>query len=112
MFYPHTATVELASNRLAGNKAKGVEYAAPVQVACHIQPATLNDGYGADGPAVGGQWLLIAPISARPSFAQGARVSWNGIQFQVDGDPKAWMDGLPTDHIEVNLTEKQYAEVV
>ncbi len=110
MFYPHVATVELASNRLAGNKAKGTEYAAPVQVVCHVQPATLKDGYGADGPAVGGQWLLIAGLADRPKFAQGARVSWSGRQFQVDGDPKIWEDGLPTDHIEANLTEKQYAE--
>lgn len=114
MFFPHSCTVRQAVNEVTGVGSivvAGTKYGTALLVnKCHIQPATITEGYGVTGPDLEAAWLLIAPLAELTKFTFGALVSWNGRQFKVMARPKAFADGLPIDHIEVELEELKVAE--
>jgi len=100
MFYPQSATYELASIQWDGLAYDGVDFAAPVSFQCHAQPMSSTSAYERFGIETSTALLLICAASV--AIDNFARVIIGGVTYKAT-QKKKYSDGLPTDHIEMML---------
>lgn len=69
---------------------------------CSVQPLDMAEQVSPDRDAVTTRWRLFAPAGV--DVAATDRISWGGVDYEVDGDPQRWQSptgGLA--HLEVVL---------
>lgn len=58
---------------------------------CSFQPLTTIETLG-DIDEVASHWKLFAPASVDLSAIDAIVTPWDGLRYEVDGDPQVWTD--------------------
>lgn len=109
MWLPHTVTVAAPSDGGSGTNSGGISYGTPASVQCNVQPISSTEVFDNFGPETEASFQLFARVSEASKFVYGARVKKGSQIFYVSSRPKVWDQGLPTDHVQVPLSEVQIA---
>lgn len=83
VFKPHTASVETATQKVAGGDVGGANFAAAVNVGCQITPGKASVAYDTFGIEVNRPYLLMADAEDAPKFTAGTKVTWSGKVLKV-----------------------------
>lgn len=97
--YPHTVTVETKT----GSGAYGDVYAAPVTVACWLEPKRrlVRDK---DGQEVLSSSFLSCPVTEAATFEPDSKVTHDGRTAYVIGVNTFTTGDTDLDHLEIDLT--------
>ena len=87
-FKPHTAAVEVATQRVTSNNIDGRNLAASVNVKCQITPGNSTLIYEQHNIMIDSPYLLMCDVEDAPKFTTGTVVTWNARKFVVEAiDP-------------------------
>ena len=82
-YKPHTASVQVASQRVVGDNVEGRDLASAVDVSCQITPAKATLVYEQFNIQLEAPFMLMCDLEDAETFAVGSVVTWSGRTFTV-----------------------------